>query len=233
MSAESGKVQMVAIITARGGSKRIPRKNIKDFCGKPILAYSIEAARTSNLFDEVMVSTDDDEIAEVAERYGAKVPFRRSEAASDDYATTSDVLHEVIEEYKKRGRIFDWLCCIYPTAPFVVAEKLIKSFAYLQEKKADALTPVVKFSYPPQRCFVIDNGYLHYKWPEYSRTRSQDLEPYYHDVGQYYFMRVQPFMDGTSSPAIPFIVDEQEVQDIDTLNDWEIAEMKYRLMVKK
>lgn len=223
----------VAVITARGGSKRIPRKNIKDFCGKPILAYSIEAALKSNLFDEVMVSTDDDEIAEIAEKYGAKVPFRRSASTSDDYATTADVLHEVIEEYENRGRVFDWLCCIYPTAPFVTAEKLKKSFSYLQKKGADALTPVVKFSYPPQRCFIIENNCLKYKWPEYSRARSQDLEPYYHDAGQYYFMRIDSFMNGASKPTIPFIVDEQEVQDIDTVSDWEIAEIKYRLMVKK
>ncbi len=223
----------VAIITARGGSKRIPRKNIKDFCGKPILAYSIEAALKSELFDEVMVSTDDDEIAMLAKEYGAQVPFMRSAATSDDYASTADVLHEVVEEYHKCGKLFDWLCCIYPTAPFITAEKLRESFAYLQEKKADALTPVVKFSYPPQRCFIIENGYLKYRWPEYSSARSQDLEPFYHDVGQYYFMRVQSFRDGTIGPAIPFIVDEQEVQDIDNLSDWKIAEMKYRLMVKK
>lgn len=223
----------VAVITARGGSKRIPRKNIKDFCGKPIMAYSIEAALENNLFDEVMVSTDDDEIAEIAEKHGAKVPFRRSAATSDDYATTADVLHEVVGEYEKRGHVFDWLCCIYPTAPFVTAEKLRQSFSYLQEKGADALTPVVKFSYPPQRCFIVDNGFLKYKWPEYTRARSQDLEPYYHDVGQYYFMRVDSFVHGTIGPSIPFIVDEQEVQDIDTISDWEIAEMKYRLMVNK
>lgn len=222
----------VAIITARGGSKRIPRKNIKDFCGKPIIAYSIEAALDSELFDEVMVSTDDCEIAEVAKQYGASVPFMRSEATSDDYATTADVLHEVLAEYKKVGKEFDWLCCIYPTAPFITGKKLKKSFDYLEEQGADALTPVVKFSYPPQRCFVINDGCLKYKWPEYSGSRSQDLEPFYHDVGQYYFMKVQSFLNEVINTSVPYIVEEREVQDIDNISDWEIAEIKYRLMVK-
>ena len=218
----------VAIITARGGSKRIPRKNIKDFCGKPILSYSIEAALGSGLFDEVMISTDDEEIAVVGQKCGAKIPFMRSAAASDDFATTADVLNEVLTEYRKRGQTFDWMCCIYPTAPFVTGEILREAWAYLQEKQADALTPVVKFSYPPQRCFILENGYLRYKWPEYIRSRSQDLEPFYHDAGQFYFYRVQGFQEGKVEKNVPYILNDMQVQDIDNVDDWEMAEIKYR-----
>ncbi len=226
-------MSMIAIITARGGSKRIPRKNIKDFCGKPIIAYTIEASIECDLFDEVMVSTEDDEIAAVAEQYGAKVPFRRSAAMADDFATTADVLKEVLAEYKKRGKDFDWMCCLYPTAPLVTAKTLKEAWAYLQKKQADALTPVVKFSYPPQRCFIIENGYLRYKWSEYIRSRSQDLEPFYHDAGQFYFNRVQGFQEGKVAKLVPYILDDLQVQDIDNLKDWEMAEIKYKLLQKR
>lgn len=223
-------MKSVAIITARGGSKRIPRKNIKDFCGKPIMAYSIEAAKESGLFDEVMVSTDDGEIAEVARKYGANVPFMRSAATSDDYATTADVIREVLGEYEKQGKNFGWVCCIYPTAPFVTAKKLRDSFSYLRAKNANALVPVVRFSYPPQRCVVIANGLLQYKWPENVRARSQDLEPYYHDAGQYYFWKTEEFSEGMIENTVPFVLNDLEVQDIDNLEDWRLAEIKYRMM---
>lgn len=226
-------MSMVAIITARGGSKRIPRKNIKEFCGKPIIAYPIEAALESRLFDEVMVSTEDDEIVAVAEQYGAKVPFRRSAATADDFATTADVLNEVLAEYRQRGQEFDWMCCLYPTAPLVTAKTLREAWAYLQEKQADALTPVVKFSYPPQRCFILENGYLRYKWPEYIRSRSQDLEPFYHDAGQFYFNRIECFQEGNFTKLVPYILDDLQVQDIDNLEDWEMAEIKYKLLQKR
>ena len=139
----------VAIITARGGSKRIPRKNIKEFCGKPIIAYSIEAALKAELFDEVMVSTDDAEIAEVARKYGAQVPFMRSAKNSDDYATTADVLSEVLEIYEQQGKFFDIMCCIYPTAPFVTSEKLQKAYEAFLEYGRETVVPVVSFSFPP------------------------------------------------------------------------------------
>lgn len=226
----------IAIITARGGSKRILRKNIKDFCGKPIIAYSIQAALDSNLFNEVMVSTDDKEIAEIALTYGAKVPFYRSAKQSDDYATTADVLSEVLEEYRKLGKTFAWMCCIYPTAPFVTAAKLQAAFAAIQAVGADALVPVVNFSYPPQRCFIIKDNKLAYKWPEYIRARSQDLETFYHDAGQFYFMKANVFQEQlTLVPAatIPYLLNEMEVQDIDTIDDWAIAELKYQAMNRK
>lgn len=221
----------IAIITARGGSKRIPHKNIREFCGKPILAYSIEAALQSGLFDEVMVSTDDEKIAAVARRYGASVPFMRSAANADDYATTADVLQEVLQAYGRRGQTFDWMCCLYPTAPFVTATRLQEAWTRLTAAAADGLMPVVRFSYPPQRCFTItEEGHLAYKWPQYLRARSQDLEPYYHDAGQFYFWRVKGFGEGTVQRLVPLILDEAEVQDIDNLEDWKLAEIKYKLL---
>ena len=225
----------IAIITARGGSKRIPRKNIKTFCGKPIIAYSIEAALQSGLFEEVMVSTDDKEIARIAGEYGAKVPFMRSSESAGDYASTDDVLLEVLTAYKEQGREFASFCCLYPTAPFVTEDKLRTAMGLLEQ--ADSVMPVVAFSFPPQRCMVINEaGELRMKWPEHARTRSQDLEPYYHDCGQFYCCRTQPFIQyGTTDlpRMIPMIMSEMEVQDIDNQDDWAIAELKYQQMMAK
>ena len=226
----------LAIITARGGSKRIPKKNIREFCGKPILAYSIEAALTSGLFDHVMVSTDDEEIAQIARKYGAEVPFFRSEATSGDFATTNDVLAEVLAEYEKLGMHFDIACCIYPTAPFVTAQKLTNAVEQLEASDADTLIPVVSFSYPPQRAMVVEQGRLVFKYPEYLDSRSQDLQPHYHDVGQFYVFRTDRFAVNQKlmvGNILPLVVSELEVQDIDNLTDWKIAEMKYRLMTEE
>lgn len=222
----------IAIITARGGSKRIPRKNIREFCGKPILAYSIQGARKCGLFDRVMVSTDDEEIAETARRYGAEVPFRRSEEAAGDFATTTSVLLEVLGEYEKRGECFDTLCCVYPTAPFVTAERLRQAVSLLEESGADSVLPVVRLSFPPQRCVVMQEGRLQFKWPEYAQTRSQDLEPFYHDAGQFYCLRVKSFLEQRAlvmDNTVPLILPEMEIQDIDTEEDWELAQVKYRM----
>lgn len=229
-------MKTIAIITARGGSKRIPRKNIKEFCGKPILAYSIEAALDSGIFDTVMVSTDDEEIAGIAEKYGAKVPFFRSEKTSNDYATTNDVLLEVLEEYEKRGEYYDLACCIYPTAPFVTAKKLQTAVEQLRTSDADTLIPVVQFSYPPQRALVVEEGRLVFQYPQYLDSRSQDLQLHYHDVGQFYVFRTEAFKKNKKlmlGNILPMIVSELEVQDIDNLTDWEIAEIKYRLMINE
>lgn len=225
-------MRIVAIITARGGSKRIPRKNIKEFCGKPIIEYSISAALNSDIFDEVMVSTDDEEIADIAISCGAKVPFMRSKKTSDDFATTEDVIKEVIEMYQEQGEVFDSYCCIYPTAPFLTSEKLNRAIKEFISSGASFLTPVVKFSYPPQRCMIIKDNTLKMKWPEYMKIRSQDLESCYHDCGQFYIGNIEKFfMSGMSSGfTLPFIIPESEVQDIDTEEDWKIAEMKYKLM---
>lgn len=223
----------LAIITARGGSKRIPKKNIKEFCGKPIIVYSIEAALSAGVFDEVMVSTDSAEIKAVATAHGAKVPFMRSAGTSDDYATTADVIAEVIEEYQKLGRQFDSFTCIYPTAPFVTAEKLGEAMNLLED--ADAVVSVVKFSFPPQRAFVLRDGKLAFQYPKYERTRSQELEPIYHDCGQFYMGKTELFLERRSlilPRTKPYIIPDEEAQDIDTLSDWAIAEAKYAVWRK-
>ncbi|MBO6177662.1 MAG: pseudaminic acid cytidylyltransferase [Selenomonadaceae bacterium] len=230
-------MSIIAIITARGGSKRIPKKNIKNFCGKPIISYSIKAALDSKLFDEVMVSTDSEEIAAVAEVFGATVPFMRSEKTSDDFAVTADVLKEVVGEYEKQGRKFDRMCCIYPTAPFLTGEKLVKAYDEFEESGADMLQPVVAFSFPPQRSFSMKDGKVSYRYPEFVNARSQDLERWYHDAGQFYFYEVNAFMKSQNTyrggyilTRQAFVMDEIEVQDIDNLTDWKLAEMKYRLL---
>lgn len=213
----------LCIIPARGGSKRIPRKNIRNFCGKPILAYSIIAAIKSGCFDEVMVSTDDDEIKQIALKYGAKVPFMRSESASNDYAMTHTVLLEVLAEYKKLGYEFDNMCCIYCTAPFVTAERLKEGMNILIGEKRDCVFPIVQFSFPPQRCVVIHDDKIFWRYPENEMTRSQDLEPIYHDVGQFYCMKVEAFYKRPSlllGNTKGIIIDDLEAQDIDNEADW-------------
>lgn len=223
----------IAIIPARGGSKRIPRKNIKDFCGKPILAYSIEAALKSKLFEEVMVSTDDEEIATIAKQYGASVPFLRSKETSSDFASTKDVLLEVLSEYNKNGKKFETMFCIYSTAPFVTPSVLKEAVNELEKTTCFEIFPVVAFSYPPQRSYVIENGYLNFKYPEYLLTRSQDLDKMYHDAGQFYGYNVAEYLknEGVIRTNIkPIVLSDMMVQDIDNEEDWVIAEMKYKLM---
>lgn len=225
----------LAIVTARGGSKRIPNKNIKEFCGKAIIAYSIEAAFQSNIFEEVMVSTDSEEIATIARKYGASVPFMRSSKNSGDYAVTADVLREVVSEYHKQGQEFDYVACIYPTAPFITAKKLQDAYEKLLASQAESINPVVAFSFPPQRCQVIEGGLLKYKWPENYLKRSQDLEQYYHDAGQFYIYKTDALMTKQRVDwiEIPYVLSELEVQDIDNEIDWAIAEMKYTLLKKE
>lgn len=226
-------MQTIAIITARGGSKRIPHKNIKPFLGEPIIAYSIRAAKEAGCFDTVMVSTDDEKIAEIAREYGADVPFMRSGENSGDFATTRDVILEVLESYKKEGKEFDAVCCIYPTAPFVTAKRLAESMELLWQKQADSVLPVVQFSFPPQRSVVIREDKAEFKWPEHRLTRSQDLEPFYHDCGQFYCLNAEAFMQQkvlVMDHTYPVVLDEMEVQDIDNETDWKLAELKYRLL---
>lgn len=223
----------IAIITARGGSKRIPKKNIKEFCGKPIISYSIEAAIKSGLFDEVMVSTDSEEIADIAKEYGAKVPFMRSEKTSGDFATTYDVLLEVINRYRDDNIEFDTMCCIYPTAPFLTGEILKDAYSELKKKNADGVMPVVKYDFPPQRAVVIRDGLLRYQYPEYMSTRSQDLEPVYHDCGQFYICKTNNFVAEKKlfvKNIVPYLMDERNVQDIDNPSDWIQAEMKFKIL---
>ncbi|MBR4547604.1 MAG: pseudaminic acid cytidylyltransferase [Paludibacteraceae bacterium] len=223
----------LCIIPARGGSKRIPRKNIKPFMGKPIIAYSIEAALKSSIFDEVMVSTDDVEFAEVAKKYGASVPFLRSEATSNDYATTVDVLLEVVDRYKQQGKEFDVVCCLYSTAPFVTAERLKEANGKLSDK-IDGCFTVVEYSYPIQRSLRMnEQGLIEIRYPEYLKSRTQDLEKTYHDAGQFYFMKTAAMeLEKTvwCKRTEPLILSELEVQDLDTETDWKLAEMKYQLL---
>ena len=253
----------IAIITARGGSKRIPGKNIRPFCGKPILTYSIKAARECGLFDTVMVSTDDEAIADIARQAGAQVPFLRSAAASNDYATTSDVLLEVLREYAKRNARagcdgafaggaaedvivpdstaessaacpYDIACCLYPTAPFVTAARLREGMELLAaDETADTVLPVVAYSFPPQRGVYIEDGRVVIADPESYPKRSQDLKRMYHDCGQFYIFRTAPFLRTgrlIGDNVIPLPLSELEVQDIDSETDWQLAEMKYRLL---
>lgn len=232
---QSKNKKRIAIITARGGSKRIPKKNIRLFCGKPILTYSIGAALNAGIFDKVMVSTDSEEIAQIAREAGADVPFMRSDATSGDYATTAEVLLEVLAEYEKQGERFDTVCCIYPTAPFVTEQKLRDGIALLEERDVDSVVPVVRYSYPPQRAFVQKDGYTVLKFPEYLGARSQDLEPFYHDCGQFYCMQVKNFKEKKqifTDRMLSIEMHETEVQDIDNETDWKLAELKYQMMVK-
>lgn len=223
----------IAIIPARGGSKRIPRKNIKPFMGKPIIAYSIEAALQSGLFDEVMVSTDDEEISIIAKDFGASVPFLRSKKTANDFAGTEDVILEVLHMYEDRGQTFDNICCLYSTAPFVTAERLIEGFNLLSDKN-DAAISVVEYSFPIQRSVKMDEaGYLQPNFPQYMDARSQDLEKTYHDAGQFYFIKNKTFIEEHSlwcRNVVPVILPELEVQDLDTMADWELAEVKYKVI---
>ena len=228
-------MRSLCIIPARGGSKRIPRKNIKPFMGKPIMAYSIEAALKSELFDEVMVSTDDEDFAEVARQYGASVPFLRSEATANDYATTVDVLLEVLETYKQQGKVFDSICCLYSTAPFVTSERLKEAYSKLSDN-IDACFTIVEYSYPIQRSLKINEvGQVEMKYPEHLKSRTQDLEKVYHDAGQFYFVKTKTLIDEKTvwcKHTAPLVLSELEVQDLDTLTDWQLAEMKYELLHK-
>ena len=227
------KKSCVAIITARGGSKRIPRKNIKDFLGRPIIEYSIKAALEAGIFDEVMVSTDDEEIAEIAKNAGAKVPFMRSKDTANDFATTADVIDEVLQQYKTNDVEFDYVCCIYPTAPFVTAKCLKEAMELLMNGNSDSVVPVVKFGFPPQRGVIIQDGRVSFKWPEFALARSQDLESMYHDCGQFYCLNIESFEKQkclVMANTMPYIREEKEVQDIDTMEDWYLAEIKYRML---
>lgn len=222
----------IAIIPARGGSKRIPKKNIKYFLGKPIIAYSIEAALKSEVFDEVMVSTDDSEIEKVALQYGAKVPFLRSIENANDFATTFDVIEEVIASYKLIGESFDYGCCIYPTAPLVTSEKLKDFFDFFKKNKFDCVFPVLKYSYPIQRALIVDSKKkMSMISPEHIITRSQDLQQTYHDSGQFYWFDVNKLLKEkslwTKNTGVN-VISEMEAQDIDNIQDWSIAEFKYK-----
>lgn len=198
--------------------------------GKPILAYSIENALATGLFEEVMVSTDDPEIMEVAKQYGAKVPFARSEKTANDFATLADVLQEVIQMYSEKGQLFDNMCCMLATCPLVKPSYISDAYKKLIESDFISVYPVVQFSYPILRSLKMDeNGVLSMNWPEHARTRSQDLAPAYHDSGTFYWHKIEPWMKGVRKGG-GIVISEDVVQDIDTEEDWRMAELKYQLI---
>jgi N-acylneuraminate cytidylyltransferase len=227
----------LAIIPARGGSKRIPRKNIRPFQGQPIISHVIRTARECGVFTEVMVSTEDEEIAGIARNYGASIPFMRSAATAGDKATTVDVLREVIAGYGEAGRTFDALCCIYPTAVLTRAATLQSGWELLQKNTdAECVLGVVPFDHHAQRALVVRNGHLQMLQPEHAHTRTQDLETTYHDAGQWYWLRTAALRDPDfrilGPTAVPVVLDALEAQDIDTEKDWALAEAKFQLLLR-
>lgn len=221
----------LAIIPARSGSKRIKNKNIKLFLNKPIIAYSIETAFGSGLFDKIMVSTDSEKIAVVAKKYGADVPFYRSNKSSNDYAPLNDVVKEVIYEYKKRGEIFDYACLILPTAPLITIKNLKKGLEILRNSNFNSVRPIVKFGFPIQRAFkLLSNNEVIPAFPEEFPKRSQDLEPRFHDSGQFYWFKGDK---NISKNKGGFEISEMEMQDIDNETDWKLAELKYKILFNK
>jgi len=224
----------LAVIPARGGSKRIPRKNIKKFCGKPIIAWSIEAALASKCFDRVIVSTDDEEIAVVAREWGAEVPFMRPEELADDYIGTAAVVRHAIEWFADQGVSFDHVCCIYATAPFVTAEDIRRGLNLLIKNDTDYVFPITRFSSPIQRALKItESGRLEMFQPEHFYTRSQDLEEAYHDAGQFYWGLSEAWKEEKilySRRTVPIILPRCLVQDIDTPEDWKYAELMFHLL---
>lgn len=220
----------LVIIPARGGSKRIPKKNIKDFNGRPIISYVIQTVKQTNLFDEIMVSTDDTSIARVAKQYGATVPFFRSDKNADDFATLTDVLIEVIQQYKSQGKVFENVCCILPTAALVTTKKIKEGYEILQKSNFASVVPVIKYAYPIQRALKIDKGFLGLRELEHINTRSQDLEDHYHDSGQFYWLNIDTFLKEKKvfmSNTGHLELKEYEAQDVDTPEDWKMLELKY------
>lgn len=225
----------IAVIPARGGSKRIPRKNIKPFCGKPIISYSIEAAADSGLFDHVIVSTDDAEIAEVASKVGAEVPFIRPKELADDHTPTVPVIRHTIDWIASNRGAVSSVCCIYPTAPFVTAEDIRQAYAKLvNERVTGYVFTATSFPFPIQRAFRIrPDGHCEMFYPEHYNTRSQDLEHAYQDAGQFYWGSAESYMNDQkffANDSKPYVIPRYRVQDIDTIQDWTRAEIMWRVL---
>jgi len=227
----------LCIIPARGGSKRIPRKNIKEFLGQPVIAYSIKAAIDSQCFDKVIVSTDDAEIAEVVKSFGASVPFMRPDELADDYASTIPVVKHAIEWFDDQGQSPSEVCCLYATAPFVRASTIRKAYEQMQSAQADYCFTATSFAFPIQRAIKITaENRVEMLYPEHLETRSQDLEESYHDAGQFYWGKAEAFKQQKplfSKSATPYILPRYLVQDIDTLEDWKKAELMYKTIKKE
>ena len=226
---------IIAVIPARGGSKRIPRKNIKNFLGKPIIAYPIKAALNSGLFDKVIVSTDDKEIAEVAKKYGAEVPYIRPSNISDDYTGTNAVVRHAIQWFLEQGETVEYACCIYATAPFLQPKYIQEGFNNIQKGGLDFSFSVTTFAFPVQRSLRIKDNGIEPIWSEFILERSQDLEEAYHDAGQFYWGASEAFTDEHdlfSSKSRPVIIPRYLTQDIDTLEDWKYAESMFRVLTE-
>lgn len=225
----------VAIIPARGGSKRISRKNIKLFCDKPIIAYSISVAINSGLFDRIIVSTDDEEIAEIVRKYGAEVPFMRPVSLSDDYTGTIPVIRNAIEWFISQGDKPEMVCCIYATAPFLSAMDIQQGLKILIDTGSDYAFSVTSYPFPIQRAIrITPQGRVEMFNPTQFNTRSQDLEKAYHDAGQFYWGRAEAWLSEKiifSPDSSPVLLSRHRVQDIDTLEDWRIAEIKYKALL--
>jgi len=228
----------IVIIPARGGSKRIPKKNIKDFFGKPLIAYSIEVALSSNLFEKVIVTTDDEAIAKIAKEYGAEVPFIRPAELSDDFTGTQEVINHTIDFLEAQGENYEYICTIYATAPLLQKEYLVQGYEKLKESDAVNSFSATSMPFPIQRTFKLDtNGRCKMFTPEHYMTRSQDLEEAYQDAGQFYFENRKLAKESTnkvvfSEISIPILLPRHLVQDIDTLEDWERAEFMYQILNK-
>lgn len=223
----------IAVIPARGGSKRIPRKNIKEFYGKPLIAYSIQTAIESKLFDKIIVTTDDEEIADVAKTYGAEVPFIRPKALSDDFTGTADVVSHAIEWLKEHGETYDYICTIYATAPLLQSKYLVEGFEKLKSSDAVNAFSATSMPFPIQRTFKITaNERCEMFWPENYNARSQDLEEAYQDAGQFYWTKIDQKSDEImfGKESIPIVLPRYLVQDIDTLEDWQRAEIMYKVI---
>ncbi|OON86194.1 pseudaminic acid cytidylyltransferase [Oribacterium sp. C9] len=231
------KRNSICIIPARGGSKRIPRKNIIDFLGKPLLAYSIEAVKDLGIAETIIVSTDDKEIAEIAQRYGADVPFFRKKELADDDTGIADVLIDVIERYKNIGIEFNYTICVLASAPLLQKDKLIEAFKLLNARDdLESVCPVEPFSYPPQRSLVVRDGKIEMLHPENYFKRSQDFEKLYHDCGQFFMFRTEALLRDKklyTQNMAPIYLDEVESQDIDNYTDLELAKIKYKLLFEK
>lgn len=222
----------IAIIPARGGSKRIPRKNIKEFCGQPIIAWSIQAAIESRLFSKVVVSTDDPEIASISRAYNAETPFLRPADLADDYTPTVPVINHALQYLEENGESFDYVCCLYATAPFVSKRSLEESYQLISKSSYDYVFPITEFPFSIQRALrVNENGALNMLYPEHALTRSQDLEVFYHDAGQFYWgyssiwKKNLPLLN---SKAKGIKLTQDQVRDIDTIEDWLIAESLFK-----
>lgn len=226
-------MSIVAIIPARGGSKRIPRKNIKDFCGKPMISYAIQAAKESGVFDTIMVSTDDEEIVSISLEFGAKVPFIRSKETSSDFATTYDVLEEVLNEFLKIGNKYDEICCLYPCVPLLKGNVLHEAYNQWHESGLDSMISTCVFPAPIEWAMNITNSMLKPVNREMLNVRSQDLTPKYFDAGMFYFCKTESLLLEKSlvtNKTGAYIMNEMNCQDIDTINDWKTAEIKYRVL---